>query len=69
MTAGNDGSFDHEVELRLHIEWQEEDEICFQVYVRGDEGQKYNIAPYLTDDERDHIETCVIDALGEMDNE
>ena len=67
MTDWIDGGFDHEVELKLHVEWQEENEICFQVYAKGDEEHKLNIAPYLTDDERDHIETCINDILGEAD--
>ena len=63
-----DGDLTLDLELKLMVNFQEKGRLYFQVFLKGDKEGKCDIAPYLEKGDRDHIETCIKDALGEMDN-
>lgn len=65
-----DGDFTLDAELGLVIRYQEiREKLYYQVYLKGDADGSCNVEPYLSNDERKHIEACIIDALEENENE
>ena len=69
MNEWRDGDFELEVDLTLVINYQDKGKLYYQVFVKGDEKGECNIAPYLPDDDKAWIETCVIEKLNEGEND
>ena len=63
-----DGSFELDMEFRIVVNYQEiREKLYYQVFLKSDEKGECDLKPHMCKEDVDFIEVCIIDALGEID--
>ena len=69
LTDWADGDMELELDVKITVNYQERGKLYYQVFLKDDTDGEHDIREYLPGDDLEYIETCIIEALEEMDNE
>ena len=70
MAEWTDGEMPLKMELSLTVNYAEKGgKLYWQAYHKNDVKGEHNLAPYMDKEDREWVETCIIDHMNELDRE